>query len=172
MLALRRGGQAELHGGREVFQNAAPLAFVIGAAAVAFVDDDEVEEVGRVAFVRLGLPSPVMKVWKMVKNTLAFFGTPPFLRIVSGSIAGDGVGVEGGKGVVGLIGQDVAVGEEQDARAAGRFAATGSSVAWNSFQAIWKAMEVLPVPVAKRQQDAALSPSPMASSTALMALCW
>jgi len=42
---------------------------------MAFVNDDEVEEVGR-----------VMKVWKIVKNTLPFFGTRPFLRITSGSI--------------------------------------------------------------------------------------
>ena len=28
---------------------------------------------------------------------------------------------------------------------------------WNSFQAIWKAMAVLPVPVGQRQQDAPLA---------------
>src|ERR1035438_9854003 len=36
-----------------------------------------------------GLPSfggPLMKVWKMVKNRLAFFGTLPFLRMSSGVI--------------------------------------------------------------------------------------
>ena len=36
-----------------------------------------------------GLPSfggPLMKVWKMVKKTLAFFGTLPFLRMSSGLI--------------------------------------------------------------------------------------
>ena len=46
--ALRRGGQAKLHGGREVVEDRAPGAFIVGAAAVALVDDDEVEEVGRV----------------------------------------------------------------------------------------------------------------------------
>ena len=46
--ALWRGGQAELHGRAEIFQDAAPGAFVIGAASVAFVDDDEVEKIGRV----------------------------------------------------------------------------------------------------------------------------
>ena len=54
--ALRRGGQAQLHGRREVVQDRAPRTLVPGAAAVALVNDDEVEEVARVfAEVRLGL---------------------------------------------------------------------------------------------------------------------
>ena len=48
VLAFGRGGQAELHGRGEVFQNAAPVAFVVRAAAMAFVDHDEVEEVRRI----------------------------------------------------------------------------------------------------------------------------
>jgi hypothetical protein len=48
VLALGRGGQAELHGGREVVQDAAPVALVVRAAAMALVDDDEVEEVRRI----------------------------------------------------------------------------------------------------------------------------
>jgi hypothetical protein len=48
VLALGRGGQAQLHGRREVVEDAAPVALVVGAAAVALVDDDEVEEVRRV----------------------------------------------------------------------------------------------------------------------------
>ena len=38
----------ELHRGREVVEDAAPGALVVRAAAVALVDHDEVEEVGRV----------------------------------------------------------------------------------------------------------------------------
>ena len=57
-----------------------------------------------------------MKVWKIVKNTLAFFGTRPFFRISSGLDARQRVLGKRREGVVGLIGQDVAVGEEQDAR--------------------------------------------------------
>ena len=48
VLALGRGGQAELHGRREVLQDAAPVALVVGAAAMALVDDDEIEEVRRI----------------------------------------------------------------------------------------------------------------------------
>ena len=60
-----------------------------------------------------------MKVWKMVKKTLAFFGgRPPRLRREFGSMRATASGGKGGEGVVGLVGEDVAVGEEQDARAA------------------------------------------------------
>ena len=44
---LGRGGQADLRGGREVVEHLAPGGVVGGAAAVALVDDDQVEEVGR-----------------------------------------------------------------------------------------------------------------------------
>ena len=46
--ALGRGGEAQLHGRGEVFEDAPPGALVVGPAAVALVDDDEVEEVRRV----------------------------------------------------------------------------------------------------------------------------
>jgi hypothetical protein len=47
-LAARRRGQADLDGGREIFEDRAPFTLVLGAAAVAFIDDDAVEKVGRV----------------------------------------------------------------------------------------------------------------------------
>ena len=122
VLALGRRRHAELHRRREVVEDAAPVALVVGAAAVALVDDDEVEEVGRVlAEVGRGSPSfagPLMKVWKMVKKRLPFLGTLPFLRDVGRGDAHHRVLGEGGEGVVGLVGEDVAVGEEEDARAA------------------------------------------------------
>ena len=49
-VTLRRGGQAQLHRRLEVLEDAAPAALVARAAAMAFVDDDEVEEVRLVAF--------------------------------------------------------------------------------------------------------------------------
>ena len=64
-----------------------------------------------------------MKVWKMVKNRLPFFGTRPFLRMSSGSMRTSASSGNGGKCVVGLIGENVAVGEKKDARAARRLAA-------------------------------------------------
>ena len=42
---------------------------------------------------------------------------------------------------------------------------------WNSFQAIWKAMKVLPVPVASVSRMRS-RPSAMASSTRAMAMSW
>jgi hypothetical protein len=44
---LGRGGQADLRGGAEVVEDLAPGGVFGGAAAVALVDDDQVEEVGR-----------------------------------------------------------------------------------------------------------------------------
>ena len=46
LLAERRGGHAELHGRLEVLQDDPPGTLVTCAAAMAFVHDDEVEEVG------------------------------------------------------------------------------------------------------------------------------
>jgi hypothetical protein len=95
-------------------------------------------------------PGPLMKVWKMVKKMLPFFGTRPFLRMSSGRCA-PAHRREGREGVVGLVGQDVAVGQEQDARGAWApplFQSARFQRLWNSFQASWKAMKVLPVPVA------------------------
>ena len=44
---LRRGGQADLRGGGEVLEDLAPGGVLGGAAAVALVDHDQVEEAGR-----------------------------------------------------------------------------------------------------------------------------
>ena len=44
---LGRGGEADLGGGGEVLEDLAPGGILGGAAAVALVDDDQVEEAGR-----------------------------------------------------------------------------------------------------------------------------
>ena len=44
---LGRGGQADLRGRREVLQNLPPGRILGGAATMALVDDDEIEEAGR-----------------------------------------------------------------------------------------------------------------------------
>jgi hypothetical protein len=79
-----------LYGRREIIENSAPVAFVIRSATMALVNDNEVEEIGRIlAEVGRGFPSfggPLIKVWKMVKNRLPFFGTRPFLLISAGFI--------------------------------------------------------------------------------------
>ncbi len=48
VLALGCCRQAELNGGSEVFENVAPRAFVVRSAAMALVDNDEVEEIRRI----------------------------------------------------------------------------------------------------------------------------
>lgn len=47
--ALGRGGEAQLNDRGEVVQDPAPVAFVVGTAAMAFVNDDEIKEVRRVS---------------------------------------------------------------------------------------------------------------------------
>ena len=54
VLAQRGGRHAELVGGLEVLEDLAPVALVAGAAAMALVHDDQVEEVGRVLAVEAG----------------------------------------------------------------------------------------------------------------------
>jgi len=46
VFAFGSGGEAELNGGGEVLEDGPPVAFVVGAAAMAFVDDDEIKKVG------------------------------------------------------------------------------------------------------------------------------
>jgi hypothetical protein len=91
VLALWRRGQAKLHRRRKVFKDAAPVAFIVRAAAMAFVNHDEIEKVRRIfAEIRAeGWPflgGPLIKVWKIVKNRLPFFGTLPFFRMSSASM--------------------------------------------------------------------------------------
>src|ERR1019366_1938416 len=55
--AQRRGGHAELVGRLEVFENLAPVAVFLGAAAVALINDDQVEEIGLELLVK---PEPAL----------------------------------------------------------------------------------------------------------------
>ncbi len=44
-MTLGRSSETELDGGLEIIEDAAPGTFIASAAAVALVDDDEIEEV-------------------------------------------------------------------------------------------------------------------------------
>ena len=131
VLALGRGGQAELHGGGEVVEDAAPVAFVVGAAAMALVDDDEVEEVRRIlAEIGRGLAvlrRPAHEGLEDGEEQAAVLGHLALLADVLRLDPHHRILGEGGEGVVGLVGEDVAVGEEQDARAARSVRGSGSS---------------------------------------------
>ena len=48
IVALGRGGHPKLKGGLEVLQDLPPTAFVPGTPPMALVNDDQVEEVGRI----------------------------------------------------------------------------------------------------------------------------
>ena len=127
VLALGRGGQAELHGGGEVIEDVTPIAFVVRAAPMAFVDDDEVEEVRRI-LAEIGRGVPVL--WGAAHEGLedreeqaGVLGHLAFLADVGRLDAHHRILGKGGEGVVRLVGQDVAIGQEQDARPARWFAA-------------------------------------------------
>ena len=124
VLALGRGGQAKLHGRGEVVQDAAPVALVVGAAAVALVNDDEVEEVRRIlAEIGRGLAilgRPAHEGLEDGEEDAAVLRHLALLADVIRRDAHQRIFREGREGVVGLVGQNVAVGQEQDARPARR----------------------------------------------------
>ena len=123
VLALRCRRQAQLHGRREVVEDAAPVALVVGAAAMALVDDDEVEEVLRILAEIRGFPRPAHEGLEDGEEQAAVLRHLALLADVVRRDAHQRIVGECRKRVVGLVGEDVAVGEEQDARPARRFAA-------------------------------------------------
>ena len=140
VLAQRRRGHADLEGGLEVFEDLAPVALVAGAAAVALVDDDQVEEVGRVLAVEAR--AALVLGDRLVDGEV-------HLAALDGLAACDlpaGVAERGEGLVLRVVDQDVAVGEVEDARPAVLAGAVPARV--QSFQQIWNATTVLPVPVA------------------------
>ena len=60
---LWRGGEADVGGAFKVFENLAPLAVFAGAAAMALVHDDEIEEVGAELLVGVGVVSLSERPW-------------------------------------------------------------------------------------------------------------
>ena len=73
--------------------------------------------------------------------------------------------------VVRLVGEDVAVREEQDARAPAAHRELRFQRLWKSFHAIWNATSVLPVPVAIVSRMRCL-PSATAERTRSIAMSW
>ena len=114
------GGEAELDGWGEVVEDAAPGAFVGGSAAMAFVDDDEVEEVGGVVVEFWGgfgfaqLPGVGgHEGLEDGEEDAAVFGDATFFADFVGVDAHKGVFGKGTEGVVGLVGKDVTIGQKQ-----------------------------------------------------------
>ena len=118
MGALGGGGQAELHGGREILQNAAPVALIVCPAAVAFIDDDEVEEIwGVVAKVRrrgaVGSTAGHEGLEDGEEDAAVLWDAPVLADHI-GIDTDQGVIREGGEIEEGLIRQNIAVRKEQD----------------------------------------------------------
>ena len=98
---------------------------------------------------------PLMNVWKMVKNTLAFFGTLPFVRIISGLIRAKASSGNAANDVKSLKAWSARLLRSARKRMRGRrlgsaplFQSIKFQRALKSFHAIWNAMDVFPVPVA------------------------
>lgn len=108
-IAVAQGGSGhpDLCRGVEVFEDLPPLAFVAGAAAVTFVYNDHVEEVGRIALVETW---PAFAVGDGLIDGEVDLPTldGPALDLVQRVAEG----CEGA--ILGLIDQDVAVGQVQD----------------------------------------------------------
>ena len=123
VLALGRGSEAELHRRGEVVEDVAPVALVVGAAAMALVDDDEIEEIFGV-FPKIG--SAVRSRHERLEDgeeQAAVLGGLALLTDVCRFDAHQRVLGEGGERVVGLVRQNVPVGEKEDAWLARGFAA-------------------------------------------------
>ena len=108
--------EAELYGWLEVFQDATPVALVLCSASVALVDDDEVEEVP-------GVLSEVGRVVRAAHEGLedgeedaAVRGYASVLCHAVGLDAHQSVLLEAAEVYHGLLGERVAVGQEEDAR--------------------------------------------------------
>ena len=107
-----------MHRGREIVEDRAPGAFVVRTAPVALIDDDEVEEVGRVlAEVRRAARTAHEGLEDGEKDA-AVLRHPALLANVGRVDAHQGIVGKGREGVVSLVSQDVSVGQEQDARPA------------------------------------------------------
>src|ERR1700733_1896631 len=131
LLSLWRRSQAELNRGSKVFQDSAPVALVIGPAAVALVDNDEVEEIRRIVpEVRRRLSVLRRTAHKRLENRKEDAGILRNLALLANLLRFDpgqsvlGKGGARGEVVVGLVGQGVAVCKKEDARSASGFAST------------------------------------------------
>jgi hypothetical protein len=162
LLAQRRGRHAELHGGREVVEYGAPVAVVAAGATVAFVDDDQIEEV------RAGTGGTHLR-WRWTAPDRCRSTCPGSGYVAAGDLV---AGIAKRREHLGhrVIDQDVAVGQEQDLLRR-RYSPVRFQRLFHSFQQIWNATQVLPVPVASVASMRFL-PSRMASITRLMAICW
>jgi len=146
--------------------------------ALAFVDDDKVEEIRRVV-AEVGRRFAVL-IFATAHEGLedgeehgGVFRHRPLLLDLSRFDAHQGIFANGTKIIEGLIGQHVAICQKQDARTLARLApGLQAPFALEQLpQAVWKAMQVLPVPVAS-VSSTRCSPRAMASSALLMAFSW
>ncbi|MCY1298487.1 hypothetical protein D9M70_479770 [compost metagenome] len=106
---LRRGGKADMGGVGEVVENLAPGGVLGGAAAVTFVDHDQVEEVAGELLVDVHLFFSAGD--GLIKRQVDFVGGVDLPFGDLGHRLAEGLEVV----ALGLVNQNIAVGEEEDA---------------------------------------------------------
>src|SRR5690606_7614245 len=119
-LSLGGRRETELNGGRKILHDPPPRALVVGPATVAFVDNDEVEEVARVLAevgrgISLGV-GPRHEGLEDGEEQARILRHPLLLANLTWINPGEGVFGEGVEGEISLIGQDIAIGQEQYSR--------------------------------------------------------
>ena len=120
-----------MHGRGEVFEDAAPVALVVRAAAMALVDDDEIEKVRRIfAEIRRWLAILRRAAHERLEDREEEAAVLRHLALLADVLRRDPhqrVLGKGREGIVGLIGEDVAVGEETECADGAMVRGSGSS---------------------------------------------
>ena len=117
LLSFRRSGHAELVGVGEIVHQLTPLALVVGTSAVTLIDDDEVEEIRGVLLI-VGLPGGVFGHEGLEDGEIEVSGFRHLVMVLAQFLGRDarfGVVLELLKVVRGLVGEDVSVGNKEDA---------------------------------------------------------
>jgi len=113
---FRCGGQADLHGGQEVFEKGAPVALVVRTSMVALVDDDEVEIVRRILSETGRALRACHEGMEDDEKDAAVGRHPSVPANLIRLDAGERIGLKGRKVVERPIGKVVPVGEKEYAR--------------------------------------------------------
>ena len=115
----RGGRHSQLHGRLVILQQLPPLTLIVGSASVTLVNDDKIEKIRRILLV-IGLTGGVVRHERLEDGEIqvAGFRHAVLMFLVVQQIGGDALhGILGEllKVVLRLIGQDVAVADEENA---------------------------------------------------------
>jgi len=116
--AARRGGQSQLHSRGKMLHDFPPGGFIVGTPAMTLINHDEVKEICGIFAKVVGAFLAAHESLEDGEKDAAVGGDASQSGDLVGTDAHQGIFGEGGEGVEGLIGQDVAIRQEEDARQA------------------------------------------------------